>query len=50
MPVILAIQEADISRITVRSQPGQIVQETVSQKKTFTEKKKKKAPGEWHKV
>jgi hypothetical protein len=31
-PVILATQEAEIRRITVRSQPGQIVQETLSQK------------------
>jgi hypothetical protein len=36
-PVILAIQEAEIRKITVRSQPWQIVQETLSQKK----KKKK---------
>jgi hypothetical protein len=33
MPVILAIQEAEIRRIIVRSQPGQIVCETLSQKK-----------------
>jgi hypothetical protein len=32
MPVILAIQEAEIRRIIVRSQPGQIVCETLSQK------------------
>jgi hypothetical protein len=32
-PVILATQEAEIRRITVRSQPGQIVRETLSQKK-----------------
>jgi hypothetical protein len=30
--VILATQEAEIRRITVRSQPGQIVQETLSGK------------------
>jgi hypothetical protein len=32
-PVILATQEADISRILVQSQPRQIVLETLSQKK-----------------
>jgi hypothetical protein len=32
MPVILATQEAEIRRIKVWSQPGQIVQETLSQK------------------
>jgi hypothetical protein len=31
-PVILATQEAEISRIAVRSQPGQIVCKTLSQK------------------
>jgi hypothetical protein len=31
-PVILATQEAEIRRIAVRSQPGQIVRETLSQK------------------
>jgi hypothetical protein len=31
-PVILATQEAEIRRLTVRSQPGQIVHETLSQK------------------
>jgi hypothetical protein len=31
-PVILATQEAEIRRITVRSQPRQIVLETLSQK------------------
>jgi hypothetical protein len=30
--VILATQEAEIRRIMVQSQPGQIVQETLSQK------------------
>jgi shikimate 5-dehydrogenase len=30
--VILAIQEADIRRIMVRNQPGQIVLKTLSQK------------------
>jgi hypothetical protein len=37
-PVILATQEAEIRRIMVRSQPGRIVGETLSQKKLFTEK------------
>jgi hypothetical protein len=32
MPVILATQEAEIRRIAVLSQPGQIVHETLSQK------------------
>jgi hypothetical protein len=31
MPAILATQEAEIRRIMVQSQPGQIVQETLSQ-------------------
>jgi hypothetical protein len=31
-PVILATQEAEIRRITVQSQPGQMVLETLSQK------------------
>jgi hypothetical protein len=33
MPVILATQEAEIRRITVQSQTGQIAHETISQKK-----------------
>jgi hypothetical protein len=32
VPVILATQEADIRRITIQSQPRQIVRETLSQK------------------
>jgi hypothetical protein len=32
MPVILATQEAEIRRIMVRSQPRQIVHETLSRK------------------
>jgi hypothetical protein len=32
MPVILAIQEAQIRKIMVRNQPGQIVLKTLSQK------------------
>jgi hypothetical protein len=39
MPVILAIQEAEIRRIAVQSQPGQIVHEPLSQKKLSQEKK-----------
>jgi hypothetical protein len=45
-PVILATQEAEIRRIAVRSQPRQIVQETVSRKKPIT----KKGTVEWFKV
>jgi hypothetical protein len=32
MPVILATQEAEIRRIVVQSQPGEIVHEPLSQK------------------
>jgi hypothetical protein len=46
MLVILATQEAEIRRIMVRSQPGQIVLETLSQKKTHH----KKGLVEWLKV
>jgi hypothetical protein len=35
MPVILATQEADIRRIEVRSQPVEIVHETLSQKTLY---------------
>jgi hypothetical protein len=38
MPVILATQEAEIRRIEVSSQPGQIVCETISRKKSITKK------------
>jgi hypothetical protein len=41
-PVLLPTQEAEIRRITVRSQPGQIVQEALSQKKKKERKKKRK--------
>jgi hypothetical protein len=37
-PVILATQEAEIRRIEIRSQPGQIVHETLSQKYPSLEK------------
>jgi hypothetical protein len=46
MPVILALQEAEIRRITVRSQPGQIVLQDPILKKPFT----KKGLVEWLKV
>jgi hypothetical protein len=45
-PVILATQEAEIRRIMVQSQPGQIVRKTLSRKKTHH----KKGLGEWLKV
>jgi hypothetical protein len=38
MPIILATEEAEIRKIAAQSQPGQIVQETPSQKKTITKK------------
>jgi hypothetical protein len=34
MPVVLVTQEAEIKRITVQSQPGQIVCDTLPQKYT----------------
>jgi hypothetical protein len=37
MPVILTTQEAEIRRIAVQSQPGQIVPETLTQN-PFTKK------------
>jgi hypothetical protein len=37
-PVILATQEAEIRRITVQSQPGQIVHKTLSQRKIHQRK------------
>jgi hypothetical protein len=37
-PVILASQEAEIRRIMVQSQPGQIVHKTLSQKKKHHKK------------
>jgi hypothetical protein len=38
MPIILATQEAEIRRIAVQSQPGEIVHETLSQKKTSSKR------------
>jgi hypothetical protein len=40
-PVILATQETEIRRIEIRSQPKLIVWETLSQKKPFTNTKKR---------
>jgi hypothetical protein len=37
-PIILATQEAEIGRITVQSQPRQIVHENLSQKNPVTKK------------
>jgi hypothetical protein len=45
MPVIPATQEAEIRRITVQSQPGQIICKTLSQKNHH-----KKGLVEWLKV
>jgi hypothetical protein len=38
-PIILAAQEAEIKKILIQSQPGQIVHETLSQKKPITKEK-----------
>jgi hypothetical protein len=46
MPVILAIQEAEIRRIDTQSQSRQIVHETLSQKKTITKRASGVAQGE----
>jgi hypothetical protein len=39
MPVFLATQEAEIRRIKVQSQPGQIVHETLISKTPIAKKK-----------
>jgi hypothetical protein len=39
-PVILATQEAEIRRSSVRSQPGKMVHETLSQKTLHPKKKR----------
>jgi hypothetical protein len=46
MPIILATQEADIRRIEVLTQPGQIVHKSYLEKKTHS----KKGLVEWLKV
>jgi hypothetical protein len=46
MHVILATQEAEIRRIEVQSQPGQIVRETLSQKIPITKRAEGVAQGE----
>jgi hypothetical protein len=38
MPVILATQEAEIRKIVVESQPGQIVHKILPEKKKITKK------------
>jgi hypothetical protein len=51
MPVILATQETEIiRRITVRSQPGQIVPQDPISKNPSQKKKKKKWVEEWLRV
>jgi hypothetical protein len=47
-PIILVTQEAEIKRISVQSQPGRIVCETLSQKKKKNHHKKVLV--EWLKV
>jgi hypothetical protein len=46
MPVILATQEAEIRRIVVRSQPGQLVHEILSQKTLYKNRAGGAAQGE----
>jgi hypothetical protein len=46
MPIILATQESEIRRISVQSQPGKTVQETLSHKNSS----QKKRLVEWLKV
>jgi hypothetical protein len=43
--IILATQEAEIRRITVESQPGQVVHETLSGKKPSQKRAGGVAPG-----
>jgi hypothetical protein len=50
MPIILASQEAEIRRIVVQDQPGQIVHETLSQKKKKKKTHHRKGLMEWLKV
>jgi hypothetical protein len=52
MPVILVTQEAEIRKITVQSQPEQIVHEILLQKILYTKTKNKQKKGlmEWLKV
>jgi hypothetical protein len=45
-PVILATREAEIRRVLVGSQPGEIIHDTLSRKKTYY----KKVLVEWLKV
>jgi hypothetical protein len=45
MPIILAMQEAEIRKIVIRIQPKQIICETLSQKNAS-----EKGLGEWLKV
>jgi hypothetical protein len=49
-PVILATQETEIRKITVLSQPGQIVLRPYLKKKPIAKKKQKKGLVEWLKV
>jgi hypothetical protein len=46
MPIILATQEAEIRKIEFRSQPGQIVHETLSQKTLHKNRAGRVAQGE----
>jgi hypothetical protein len=45
MPEILATQEAEIRRIEVQSQTGQVARETLSQKKPKNKKPSQKRAG-----
>jgi hypothetical protein len=46
MPVVLAIQDIEIRRIAIRSQPGLIVCETLSQKTCHKNRAGRVAQGE----